>query len=285
MTTIKSSSLVQIFILFPPSSWVVLRSQLKDPSYEISRKKEVTKLSPVAEPKDKLTTAREWCEDVDDWGDGLANGAGEDGWGDGSSEEGRNSPPNFCSPRDVSEADNECNKVEHLMKAMTVADTSNGTAPIEHVILPSYLGPCYPAGYVCVVEEPDSADTVEVQKLLKKYKNNYPNCDFTVAPEGEGGKESKHRKSGQREKSSRHGDHINGGEAYEKGVARHGDKTFQKFHKQLSKFPQQILRYSFTYNICVVRCHYQILLAGTRGRETPCCLAVTRLMHHQKTLN
>ena len=43
-----------------------------------------------------------------------------------------------------------------------------------------------------------------------------------------------------------------GSEKYEQSVAKHGNKLFQKFQKQLSLCPQQCLRYEYQYMVCVV---------------------------------
>ena len=237
-----------------PSSWLVLRSQMKDPSY--GKPKEEAKPSSVAERKERWTATREWCEDVDDWGDGLKDCDDdglrdgdnvEEGWGSGCGDGGWISQPISTSFETALEVEVECSQVECLVKAMSLAETSNETFPVNVVTFSSYQGPYYPAGFISVVEDQGActASTVQVDKLLKKYRSDDPNSDLTedgVVIQQGGGKGSGHLKGGKREEGVSCG--TREGEAYEKGVARHGDKTFQKFHKQLSKFPQQILRYS-----------------------------------------
>ena len=112
----------------------------------------------------------------------------------------------------------------------------------------AYHGPHYLAGFISVVEEPE-ADAYEDERLLKKYKVEQLSQDFSTDTDRKtkgvcsGGGQHKRGKAG------RHGDAASaGGEVYEKGVARHGDKTFQKFHKHLSRFPQQILRYVYAHS-------------------------------------
>ena len=38
-------------------------------------------------------------------------------------------------------------------------------------------------------------------------------------------------------------------EAYEKTITKHGDKTFYKFHKRLSRCPEQVLRCVYTWAV------------------------------------
>lgn len=214
---------------------------MKDPSYD--EPEEEAKLS-VAKQEDKWTATREWCEDVDDWGHGPRN---VDEWESGCGERELISQPTGTSFKYTPEIEVEC-----LMKAMSVAETSNETFPVNTVTIPSYEGPYYPAGFMSVVEDLGActAGAVKVEKLLKKYKNDHPNCYLTMdglVIQQDREKGSEHHKGGKREKAVSCGAVVNSeGEVYEKGVARHGDETFQKFHKQLLKFPQQILRYTNT---------------------------------------
>ena len=231
----------------------MLRSQLKDLSYEV-KPKENSKSSLAAVTKEKLTaTAKEWCEDVDDWGDdGCATGES------GEEEEQRCSCYQIVDASQksaVKEIVDSISQVEDLVKVMTVKETTSfkpnstydDTAhPVEAVDLvsSSYEGPFYPAGFVSVVEDP-GASTFEAEELLKRYKGELPPFDVAtngLAFEHEARKKVGSRKGGQKEKTGHKGNISGGGELYEKGVARHGDKSFQKFHKHLSNFPQQILR-------------------------------------------
>ena len=116
--------------------------------------------------------------------------------------------------------------------AMRGTDTdsySNVTARMEdlslevHAAKPApYEGPYFPPSYVSVHEEPfEDKYSAKVEELLKKYRKENP--DFV--PNSDVGLK--------RNGSS---------EGYEKSVAAHGDRTFQKFHKQLARCPDQIVR-------------------------------------------
>ena len=231
----------------------MLRSQQKDPSYEKEEPRPSAAAQSVANATD---AAREWCKDFDDWGDEM-----------GLSEEAMWNSQDVGDPqRSVSENSViGISQVEELMKSMTVKEASGlietSTTPsgtfleetsaadslaVKTKAPPLYQGPYYPASYIAVVEEAD-AISAEDKELLKKYKNDLPSFDFTVnglAPEQEKRKKASDRhKSGRKENGYSRDGASSGGEIYEKSVARHGDKTFQKFYKQLSKCPQQILRY------------------------------------------
>ena len=92
-----------------------------------------------------------------------------------------------------------------------------------------YNGPYFPSSYVTVLEEPSEPKyTRKVEELLERYYRENPNFEPTS--------DLKLKGSGSSEK-------------YERSVAMHGDRAFQKFHKQLSKCPDQILRYC-----CSMKC-------------------------------
>ncbi|CAI8029109.1 Programmed cell death protein 2-like [Geodia barretti] len=78
--------------------------------------------------------------------------------------------------------------------------------------------------YMYVVEQPTEwkpSDLKQVEELLQKYKTENED-GFDVPSSLEGG---------------------SGCEAYEKTVARHGDRAFHKLKKRLSLCPNQVLRY------------------------------------------
>ena len=223
----------------------MLRSQQKDPSYE----KEEPQV-PVAAVYNIISNgkdgAHEWCEDLDDWGDEISV----------CEEEVLKSQCTSDPLRTVAESSNiGCSQVEELMKSMsiqevvetipkeTLADVTNGTLPVETKAPPFYQGPYYPASYIAVVEEPEAS--AEDDQLLKKYKSDHSSFDDELAPEEGRRKESDRHKRGRKENGLSRG----GGEIYEKSVAKHGDKIFQKFYKQLSKCPQQILRYMILFSL------------------------------------
>ena len=98
----------------------------------------------------------------------------------------------------------------------------------------SYHGPYFPSSYVTVLEEPSEPKYApNVEELLVRYYRENPNFEPTSGLELKGSGSSS--------------------EKYERSVAMHGDRTFQKFHKQLSKCPDQILRYC-----CSIKCGYSL---------------------------
>ena len=117
----------------------------------------------------------------------------------------------------------------HMEKLSLIDHPVMQTAATSH-----YKGPHFPPSYVRVIEEPseDAHTATKVKELLERYRREN---DTTVNDFSDFSLKSK---KGQTRLDSRAG----GGEVYEKSVARHGNKTFQKFHKQLSKCPQQIMR-------------------------------------------
>ena len=227
----------------------MLRSQQKDPSYE--KEKPQASVAAAYNISNGKDGAREWCEDLDDWGDETRV----------CEEEVLKSQCTSDPLRTVIESSNiGCSQVEELMKSMsiqeavetipkeTLADVTNGTLPVETKPLPFYQGPYYPASYIAVVEEPEAS--AEDEELLKKYKSDHSNFDDELAPEeGRKRKESDRHKRDRKENYLSRGGATSSGEMYEKSVAKHGDKMFQKFYKQLSKCPQQILRYMILFSL------------------------------------
>lgn len=114
---------------------------------------------------------------------------------------------------------------------------SIGTTPASN-----YKAPFFPPYYINVLEELSSDNTHldgRVKKLLDQYyMETGESGDMikgkAVMSKSRKGTDQKKRLGSERRKGS--------GEAYEKAVARHGDATFQKFHKQLQRCPGQILR-------------------------------------------
>ncbi len=106
-----------------------------------------------------------------------------------------------------------------------------------------YHGPCFPPSYLNVIEEPSEDESLayEVKELLRKYRQESSEevveVDQVGPPRQRKGRRERKRND-QRQKSA-----VPGGEGYERSFAKHGDKVFQKFHKQLTKCPQQVLRW------------------------------------------
>lgn len=257
-------------------SWLVLRSQQKDPSYEKEEPWPSAAANDISNSKDG---AREWGEDLDDWGDET----------EVCKEEVLSSQATIDPPRNVTENSNTgCSQVEELMKSMsiqeavemipeeTLADVTSGTLPVETKAPPFYQGPYYPASYIAVVEEPEAS--AEDEELLKKYKSVHSSFDDKLAPdEGRRKKESDRNKRVRKENGLSRGGATGGGEIYEKSVAKHGDKMFHKFYKQLSKCPQQILRYI----ILSLSSFIVFLCTGTHGGVNHFCSLIIKLTFPQ----
>lgn len=118
--------------------------------------------------------------------------------------------------------------------AVTGSDSNSSssmTAQMEDLSLdvyaakpPIFEGPYFPPSYVTVHEEPfEDKYSAKVEELLKRYRREnpdfVPNSDLSL------------QRNGSRE-------------GYEKSIATHGDRTFQKFYKQLSRCPDQIIRWA-----------------------------------------
>ena len=115
--------------------------------------------------------------------------------------------------------------------------------------------------YISVVEEPSASedtDTCRVEELLEKYK-----MENGV---GAGGQRDGSKQSAQGKRGT-----GSGSEKYEKMVAKHGDRTFQKFKKKLSLCPEQILRFAAYYVHCVcLHTLTRIYFLGIAGKGSPC---------------
>lgn len=105
-----------------------------------------------------------------------------------------------------------------------------------------YLGPFFPPKFIRVVEavatDFDTAENAKIQALLQKYQQEHQDIFDENVP----GRSSTKRKQASASGSRTGASSRSQGEGYEKVVARHGDRTFQKFYKQLSKCPEQIMR-------------------------------------------
>jgi len=103
------------------------------------------------------------------------------------------------------------------------------TAKVEPLLSSSYI----PSYYIRVIEEPND-------QLM-----THDHIDKELARRVDGA-------MGNSDSSS---------EVYEKTLAKHGDKTFYKFHKRIARCPEQILRYQFAclplfFCLCTVRRRY-----------------------------
>ena len=91
-----------------------------------------------------------------------------------------------------------------------------------------YEGPKYPSFYINVFENPEVSFYDEYFTRAQGLMSSYRGDLF----EGGGG-------GG---KTTEPGREVGRNEVYESSVAKHGDKTFQKFQKELSICPEQIIR-------------------------------------------
>lgn len=97
-------------------------------------------------------------------------------------------------------------------------------------------GPYFNPMYINVIEEPaatyEDTDLKRAEALLEMYKmENDPSFE-----------DFKKQKKKHRSLAGGSGSGRGGGEKYEKSMAKHGDRTFQKFKKKLSLCPSQVLR-------------------------------------------
>ena len=116
----------------------------------------------------------------------------------------------------------------------------------------SFQGPHFGSFYLNVTGEllSEERSSQQVEKLLQKYqRDNQENWGGWGGLDDEGEATKEKRKpsrpshgSGSKTRSTDSRSEAGGGEVYEKAVAKHGDKTFQKFKKVLSRCPNQVLR-------------------------------------------
>ena len=223
------------------------------------------------------TAPSEWCSEADDWGDN--EGAGEAGSGEemkiamlaidgegnqnvsdrqkGSStlqgneksaksriEEEKGEEKDFISNTPQSTLTSTAEK-PRLSDFKTHDQFSDRNSPLlkpERTSDPSimYNGPNFQAYHLSVIHEPSEASEEEdkVKQLLLKYTREKGTDWKEETEEGRGRKRKPlHVSSG-----GSGGKSARSMEGYEKSLARHGDKVFQKFHKALSRCPHQVLR-------------------------------------------
>ncbi len=103
-------------------------------------------------------------------------------------------------------------------------------------------GDYYPPCYISVIDEPreSAVEMKKVKELLVKYQRENP--DPVQGRESS----SCRKKQGAKSKNTAE----RGGEGYEKTIAKHGDRSFQKFYKQMLRCPNQIMR----WKDCVFTC-------------------------------
>ena len=107
----------------------------------------------------------------------------------------------------------------------------------------AYQGPYFGSFYINVINEPsaDEMMTEQVEELLQKYgKENMEEWRDPRREDYERSGKRKPSRGGSGGAGGKRG--ADGGERYEKTVAKHGDRVFQKFHKVMSRCSNQILR-------------------------------------------
>ena len=153
-------------------------------------------------------TVNKWCSGADDWGEGEE-----------TKHEFENDSGIITRPAD---------------DFVQASNVQAGCTPKEPL-----TGPYFTPMYMYVVEEPTEwkpSDLKQVEELLQKYKTeNEDSFDVLLGIV----KRDSHQKSGVDERETG----GSGCEAYEKTVARHGDRAFHKFKKRLSLCPNQVLRW------------------------------------------
>lgn len=128
-------------------------------------------------------------------------------------------------------------KIENLVITFPESGEDTNPKPLEKEVCTletgAYTGQYYPSSYLQVIQESEvnfEPELTHANVLLKKYRQENPNVDQSlfenIQPKG--------RKASTFD-----------GEGYEKVLPKHGDRVFQKFQKQLSKCPQQILRLGY----------------------------------------
>lgn len=180
------------------SSWLVLRSQVMDNSYDSLVV--VGGNGATSEKAGLNMNVGDWCAGANEWDWDSGSGSGEA------------AQPGAMD--EVSSGALASNGDENVR-----AEGVKASAPYSGTL--SFTGPCLPSFYIDVFEETEGEERGNVLK-----------------PQGEGETDTPGDEEHD-EKSSW------SGEKYEKAVAKHGDKVFEKFHKVVSKWPEQILRYDY----------------------------------------
>ncbi|XP_072171543.1 programmed cell death protein 2-like [Diadema setosum] len=214
---------------------------------------------------DSMTFDTDWCDAADDWGDAA------DDWGNDAevdqdvvgalhggsfkqtSFQSIQHPAHISSTNEQSLTSRESIKQESqeleqcmeqlsLQSAMRQTSQGGGVFPDCRIATlnggteedPQLLFVPY---FVDVFEEPSPSVEEALShelKLLKEYQQR----EGVSMEEWEEAGDSRSKGGGKRGGSG-------GGEGYEKSLAKHGDKMFQKFAKKIQSCPQQCIRYSY----------------------------------------
>lgn len=197
----------------------------------------------------------DWCEGEDDWDDG-----------------GDDVVSMLGSLEHSVVTSNSCNNATTTTNATSSDLSTNSKAPTSSceemrqgvgtgiATVQQYQGPSYAAGYVRVMEAKAPAPSHQVTSLLARYCSDNPDSPVTTT---NGGCAKDLEGTGRQKQCAGGG---GGGEKYEKSRARHGDKVFLKFQKELANCPQQIIRCLAAVSRCQVTSFLMFAL-GTTGRE------------------
>ncbi|XP_056356709.1 programmed cell death protein 2-like isoform X2 [Oenanthe melanoleuca] len=205
-------------------SWKVLRSQYSQAQDEQSRGAGVT------QKQESNFTAKDWCEDADDWG--ACDGA---------------EPPACASLELLGLKEAVSSEVEcaSQLQQLHLSEPAPGPAPQDtHPAASEEMGmpvadsaPVFQPFYINVVDEEDYMgllDTDHADKLLKEYQQREcVDLEQMMSESFAGG---------------------GGNEKYEKSEVKSWDHTFHKFMKRISMCPEQILRYSWDGQPLFITC-------------------------------
>ena len=233
--------------------WLALRSELKDPTLTATSlaSTNTTPGSTTSSSDQLLSTGdlNEWCVGADDWGEaGIEKPDGEN---DNEFERNINSKEiqHIHNLEDFgvelkTEVDLSSKGFVNVHKTdnfhvsdLTQTIESLNLSSLQHA-QPPLKGPHFKSFYLNVLSEPPSehGDSQQAEKLLQQYRlQNQENEPMDHLEKLNSYDSQARSQSGSKSEQT-------GGESYEKAVAKHGDKTFEKFKKALSRCPNQILR-------------------------------------------
>ncbi len=135
-------------------------------------------------------------------------------------------------------------------QTIAVLDKEVGQSGME-AAADAYQGPSYVAAYIRTVEKEEEGDgettatslVTKAAKLLEKYQLENPDSLSMSDVLSSGGRNQRGTGGSKRTEGTKP---AGGSEKYEKTMARHGDKMFLKFQKELSKCSQQVIRQECT---------------------------------------
>lgn len=228
--------------------WLALRSELKDPTVTATGSTSTnTAADSTTSSGDRLqftADLSDWCVGADDWGEAEMEKL--DSKKDSEFEQNINCKHTHNSIKDVGlDLKTEGDSSKGFVSFHTTENMAHLTRNIESLQLsglqhtPPLKGPHFDSFYLNVVSEPLSGhkDNQQAEKLLQKYRLQNQENEPTDYLEKSHSYNSQARSLQDGSTSE-----WTGGDGYEKTVAKHGDKTFEKFKKALSRCPNQILR-------------------------------------------